>query len=508
MMRLGLGAMCSRWAPRGAWTALVSLATGFSAAAQLPTPLETAQFKRISTSAEISAYLDALAARAPDARKDRVGVSAQGRPIEALVFARSDDARARGKFRVMITGSQHGAAEPAGGEALMVIARDLAFGDLRPLLADMEVILLPNANPDGRDLGRRSNANGVNINTDFVLAEQPETRALLDALAEYRPDALLDTHESAVLKRETLAKEGYLTDFDAQFEVANAAGVSPYLRRLTLERLLPVLVERVTAAGLPAQRYIGEITSAHQPVTNGGLTLRNFRNTSGLFGAASFLVETKLDSREDPWPTYRNIAERVERQLICLRAFLQLMHEQRAAIATEVERARRRTVGERVMLYTNYVRDETHPYARIALRRLDTRALETLEFRDHRRQIFADEIALPPRLLVTREQKRIGALLDRHHIDYEALDSAQTFTVLAARYAPQMNITERVRTLGAEQKSVTVPAGTLLVDTNQTNGRIALLLLDPRSTSSVFRYPEYGAALDPAREHFVYASTR
>ncbi|HMM74898.1 MAG TPA: M14 family zinc carboxypeptidase [Gammaproteobacteria bacterium] len=474
-------------------------------AAELPpTPLEAAKFERISTSAEISAYLDAIAAAVPHARKEVVGTSVQGRPIEALVFTHPEGRSGGGRIKLMIIGSQHGAAEPAGGEALMEIARDLAAGDLQPLLHDADVILLPNANPDGRDLGRRANANWVNINTDFVLAEQAETRVLIDALARYRPDALLDSHESAILKRKTLAKDGYLTDFDAQFEIANTPGVTDAMRRLTLEDLLPALTQRVTEAGLPAHRYIGEITSIHQPVTNGGLTLRNFRNTSGMSGAASFLVETKLDSREDRWPTYRNIAVRVDRQLICLRAFLALMHERRADILTQVALARQAMTGGTMALYTGYVQDPAHPSVKIPMRRLDTRELEDLEFRDHRKQIYADEIALPATLLVTAEQRRIGEVLGRHHVDYEALRAPRRYAVLAGRYAVQPNITDRAKLLAAEAKTLTAPAGSLVIDVAQPNGRVAVMLLDPRSTSSLFRYPAYAALVRADREHFVY----
>lgn len=478
------------------------------AAAPLPTPLEAAKFERISTSAEMSAYLDAIAAAVPFARKEIVGTSVQERPIEALIFSHPSGTAEAGRIRLMITGSQHGAAEPAGGEALMVIARDLAFGDLKPLLNDADVILLPNANPDGRDLERRANANWVNINTDFVLAEQAETRVLLDALARFQPDALLDSHESAILKRKTLAKDGYLTDFNAQFEIANTPGVTPEMRRLTLDDLLPTLAQRVTEAGLPAHRYIGEITSIHQPITNGGLTLRNFRNTAGMSGAASFLVETKLDSREDSWPTYRNIAVRVERQLICLRAFLKLMHERRADILAQAALARRAMAGGEMALYTGYVQDEAHPSVKIPMRRLDTRELEELEFRDHRKQIYADEIALPSTLLVTAEQRRIGEVLARHHVAYETLASPRQMDVIASRYAAQPNIIERVQQLSAEEKRLTAPAGSLVIDVTQPNGRVAVMLLDPRSTSSVFRYPAYAALIAPDREHFVYLSVK
>lgn len=495
--------MASR-ALRVASLALACLWSIAFAAELPPTPLEVAKFARISTSAEISAYLDAIAAVAPFARKEVVGASVQGRPIEALVFTHPESRRDEHRIRLMIIGSQHGAAEPAGGEALMVVARDLAFGDLKPLLNDADVVLLPNANPDGRDLGRRANANWVNINTDFVLAEQAETRVLIDALAKYRPDALLDSHESAILKRKTLAKDGYLTDFNAQFEIANTPGVTDAMRRLTLEDLLPPLAQRVTEAGLPAHRYIGEIISIHQPITNGGLTLRNFRNTSGMSGAASFLVETKLDSREDSWPTYRNIAVRVERQLICLRAFLQLMHERRADILAQVALARQAMTGGAMALYTGYVQDPAHPSVKIPMRRLDTRELEDLEFRDHRKQIYADEIALPSALLVTAEQRRVGEVLGRHHVDYEALVAPRRLEVLAGRYAVQPNITERAKLLSVEAKTLTAPAGSLLVDTAQANGRVAVMLLDPRSTSSLFRYPAYAALVEPGREHFVY----
>jgi hypothetical protein len=492
---------------RSSWLVLVLLSLGGTLAQaddRLPTPLEQAKFQRISTSAEISAYLDSIAAAVPFAKKEVVGQSVQGRPIETLVFRDHAGSDGPGRMTIMVTGSQHGAAEPAGGEALMVIARELASGELKPLLQDADIILLPNANPDGRDLTRRANANWININTDFVLAMQAETRVMKEVLARYAPEALLDSHESAILKRKTLAKDGYLTDFEAQFEIANNAGITAALRRFTLEDLLPELDARVTAAGLPAHRYIGEITSIRQPITHGGLTLRNFRNTAGMSGAAAFLVETKLDSREDSFPTYRNIAVRLEKQLICIRSFLRLMHERRDAIMAEVARAREAAPRENIQLYAGYVLDKAHPTVKIPMRRLDTRELEDIEFRDHRKVETADEIAMPSTLLIVEHQAALARLLDKHRIVYEALEQPMKVEVQASRFEAQANITERVAVLATEAREITAPAGTLAIDTAQANGRAAVLLLDPRSTSSVFRYPEYATLVTKERDHFVY----
>ena len=467
----------------------------------LPTPLEQSGFTRLSTSAEISSYLEELDDRVPFAHKEVLGKSALGKPLEALVFRTMPGCS--GRMTILVTGSQHGAAEPAGGEALLVIARELAFGELRPLLDDVDVVLVPNANPDGRDLGRRANANGVNINIDFVLAEQPETRVLHQALQRYAPQAVLDSHESAVLKRQTLAREGYLTDFEVQFEVANTPGLPARLRALS-EELLPVLLAAVVAEGLPAHRYIGEITSINQAITNGGLTLRNFRNAGGLAGAISFLVETKLDSREDSYPTYRNIKVRIGKQIISIRAFLRVMHANRRQILGLAADP----APSRIALYAGYRPDPDRQSVQIPLRRLDTRTLESLTFRDHRRVEVADSIQMPAGYIITSNVEKLRPILEVHGIRYLALSVPRAIGVVANRYAVPVNITERAKVLSSRSVAITAPAGALFIDLAQPRGKNAVLLLDPRSTSSIFRYPGYAALTSAAREVFVYATSQ
>jgi len=470
-----------------------------------PTPLETAANGRLSTSEEMSAYIDTLVAGAPAlARKEVLGRSVQGRPIEALVLASPAPAASPPRLKVLLVGSQHGGAEPASGEAMLAIARDLIAGDLRPLLDDLDLILIPNANPDGRDLKRRANANRVNINTDFVLLSQPESRALVEALARYAPGAVLDAHESAVLKRQTLAREGYLTDFDAQFEIANnpaqAAGLQAYAQR----DVLPALIGRVSAAGLLANHYIGEIVSTRQPITNGGLTLRNFRNTAGLAGALSVLVETRLDPHHDPSASYRNIAVRVQRQRLCMRSFLAEVQARRAAILAHTSAARAAMQPRTLTLFAGYAANPDHPTVTLPLRRLDTRALEPVRFADHRRVVLADTAPYPAALVVTDHADLLRELLDRHGIHYRTLTQSTRLAVLATRFAARPNLADRLTPVQEAHKTLAVDPGSLVIDLAQPAGREALLLLDPRSTSSVFRYPQYAALVAPGAEFFVY----
>jgi hypothetical protein len=471
-----------------------------------PTPLEAAHYGHYSSSADMSAYLDQLAEAAPVlAHKDVIGYSSQQRPIEALRLGTPDGASAKRRLTVLLVGSQHGGAEPAGGEALLAIARDLALGDLRPLLDTLTVIVVPNANPDGREQRRRANANRVNINTDFVLLSQPESRALVGALHRYAPQAVLDLHESAVLKRETLAREGYLTDFDAQVEIGNNPALPAGVHALTRE-LLPALIARITAGGLPAQHYIGEITSSHQPISNGGLTLRNFRNTAAATGAVSLLVETKLDPHHDHYSTYRNIAVRVARQRLCIRSFLAEIAARRREIVTRTDAARRPATGAELPLFADYALDTRHPTVTLPLRRLDTRALEQMTFPDHRHVVTADSVRLPARLAVTAHVEQLAPFLDRHSIRYETLAAPRREVVMTDRFAQKPTLSGRVARAEERRETIALPAGSLVVDLAQPDGLAALLLLDPRSTSSVFRYPDYAAWIEPGGDFFIHRS--
>ena len=76
---------------------------------------------------------------------------------------------------MLLIGQQHG-DEPAGSEALLVIAQELAQGLLEPLLDQINVVIVPRANPDGAATGTRSTANGVDMNRDHLLLNTPRPR--------------------------------------------------------------------------------------------------------------------------------------------------------------------------------------------------------------------------------------------------------------------------------------------------------------------------------------------
>jgi len=100
------------------------------------------------------------------------------------------------KVPVFINGSIHGNENP-GTDAAIRLIETLAYEDTPEVQAILDnVILLVNVvqNPDGRVMYTRRNANGFDINRDFISQTQPETRATVEIFTEWNPMVVLDLH--------------------------------------------------------------------------------------------------------------------------------------------------------------------------------------------------------------------------------------------------------------------------------------------------------------------------
>ncbi|ANX04670.1 M14 family zinc carboxypeptidase [Immundisolibacter cernigliae] len=471
----------------------------------LPTPLEAQAFGRYSDSAQIAAYLRALAvASGGTAVFGCAGHSALGREIPVLTCGVADPARVEdGKLRLLLVGSVHGASEAAGCEALLCLARSVLLGELRELLDVFELVLIPNANPDGRDADSFRNGNRVNINRDFVLLEQPESRALDAAVRRYAPAVVLDAHESAVLKRRTLGQEGYLTAFEAQFDVASTPAIPAALRDFATDTLLPQLIAGVQARGLHAQRYIAEIRSVSQPITHGGLTLRMFRNKAGLRGPLTVLLETPMEPKAGQYATYRDIGPRVHKQLLCMRVFLDCVRASAPAIRAAQARAALELDQPTCALNGSYLREPPDAAITLPLRERASGTRVQSTFADHRTVIAQDTLRIPPHYFVTEHTEVFAELLARHGAAFERLAQAIEAPVMSEVFAGGGNPEAACQRIDELTHRRLIPAGALRVPLSGSNRRLVPLLLEPRSTSSVFRYPAFAGLLQHGRPFFI-----
>jgi Zinc carboxypeptidase len=226
-----------------------------------------------------------------------IGSSQNRQPLEALVLTRAGatdpgSLLASGKPTALLIGQQHG-DEPAGSEALLVLARELSQGSLRPLLDRINVIIVPRGNPDGAATGQRLTQGGLDMNRDHLLLATPEAQALAKLTRDYKPTVVVDAHEYTAVGR-FLQKFGALQRFDALVQYATTANTPEFLTRAAEEWYRRPLLASLQAQGLSSEWYYTTSTDlADKKISMGGVQPDTGRNIYGLKNSVSLLVETR-----------------------------------------------------------------------------------------------------------------------------------------------------------------------------------------------------------------------
>ena len=247
----------------------------------------------VTSNAELRTLVHAIAADAANTsavKLVQVGSSQTGVPLEALHFSRPAVGAAHPV--VLLIGQQHG-DEPAGSEALLVIAQELAHGSLAGLLDRIDVVILPRANPDGAAASRRGTASGIDMNRDHLLLRTPEAQAQAQLVRDFKPVVVVDAHEFAALAR-YVEKFGAAQRFDALIQYAMVANLPPLVTRASEEWFRQPLLQALKAQGLSSEWYYTSSTDlSDKKISMGGVQADTGRNVNGLRNAISFLIETR-----------------------------------------------------------------------------------------------------------------------------------------------------------------------------------------------------------------------
>jgi hypothetical protein len=191
---------------------------GHAAEAASPLPRTRAErtgYLETSHYADVVAFLDSLKALRAPLAFGCIGKTYEGRDIPYVIASRPlvhtpAEAKATGKPIVYVQGNIH-AGEVEGKEALLALIRDLAFAPGANALDSIVLVAVPIYNADGNEkfgpqerqrteqngpelVGTRANAQGFDLNRDYVKAEAPETRASLAMFDAWDPDVFVDLH--------------------------------------------------------------------------------------------------------------------------------------------------------------------------------------------------------------------------------------------------------------------------------------------------------------------------
>ncbi len=195
----------------------VSRAQQKPAVADLQTTAEASAFKSTSTYDDVVKFMKAVDKTSPLIHYTTYGTTHEGRPMPmAVVGTGLKDGSAlavmaSGKLRVHIQGNIH-AGEVEGKESAQILLREFAMGQHKDWLKSMVLLITPIFNADGNEkfavnnrqrqngpingMGTRPNAQGLNINRDFMKLDTPEGKAFVKLWVDYDPQVGFDLHTS------------------------------------------------------------------------------------------------------------------------------------------------------------------------------------------------------------------------------------------------------------------------------------------------------------------------
>lgn len=218
------------------------------------TRAERTNYLETSRYADVVAFIDSLRTLGAPIAVGSIGHTNEGRPIPYVVASRplvrtAAEARALGRPIVYVQANIH-AGEVEGKEALLALLRDLVQQARPNALDSLVLVAVPIYNADGNErlgpqaehreeqngpelVGTRANAQGLDLNRDYVKAEAPETRASLAMFDAWDPDVFVDLHTTDG------SFHGYALTYSPS--LSPAAPLGPF----TQDTLLPELQRRV-----------------------------------------------------------------------------------------------------------------------------------------------------------------------------------------------------------------------------------------------------------------------
>jgi len=353
----------------------VWLLSSISLAAEVvKTPAEETRYTRYSQYEDVARFLSVLSARYPVLKVRIAGRTAEvenypGRDLFLCVLIEEGVSEAaalnRNKPTVLFIASQHG-NEQSAKEAALRLIRDLAAGDLRPLLKKLNVLVIPQANPYGNYFDVRQNETGLDLNRDHVKLEGESTRAIHRVFSLYQPEITMDVHEKG--------DDYYRVSVGCVSNLNIHQSLQDYSRNTILKEIEKKLDrKRITFHEYLVSDVLGMDTSSGARLAQEGTRetmlrfsttdLNDGRNSLGIYETLAFIQEGA--SRHD----LASLEARTGWQYQGLRALLEVVAERPAEMLKLVRelrgsllvRARLRASDDPVHLKMAYVRDPKQP---------------------------------------------------------------------------------------------------------------------------------------------------
>jgi hypothetical protein len=503
---------------------------------------ESTNYEETTRYQEVLDFIAELQKRSPLIRLESFGKSEEGRMLPLMIISDSPisnprDARATGKPIVFIMANIH-AGEVEGKEAMLHLSRRILFGDLRPLLSKLIILIAPIYNADGNEkinvndrtaqngpiggVGVRENSKGYDLNRDYMKLDSPEAQALVNLCNRWDPHLTVDLHTT----------NGSYHGYHLTYSQPLNPNTNPLILSYHRDKMLPAITKAMLKAHKFRSYYYGNFPRFTNLPTPGEKTRWEAFTHQPRIGQNYHGLRNRLTILSEAY-SYLTFKRRVE----VTEAFVEEIFKYAAANAAEIYQLTKRADEETVRKFLSNetveqgVAFEMRPLLKpvdILIGEVvkvpnprngkDMTAMVEDKFKPLRMDDYgmfaATKSVSAPRAYIFKPEKDLQVVIEKllqHGIAVEELTAPLTaevevFTVGSVTRAPRpfQNHREMKITGAYKKERLTFPAGTIIVRTAQPLGLLVCYLLEAESDDGLVDWNFFDAYLETGKTFPVY----
>jgi hypothetical protein len=504
---------------------------------------ELTNFEETSRYEDVLQFINELQKLSPQIRVENFGETVEKRKLPLMILSDSGisapaEAKSAGKPIIFIMGNIH-AGEVEGKESIQHLARRILFGDLKPLLSKLTILLAPIYNADGNEkfslenrtaqygpiagVGVRENSQKFDLNRDYIKLESPEAQSLVNLFNRWDPHLTVDLHTT------NGSYHGYHLTWSHPLNPNTDQRILDFQR----EKMMPTIAKNLLKNHKFRSYYYGNFTGFSNLPKAGETTRweafthqpRIGQNYGGLRNRLTILSEaySYLSFKRRVEVTERFVEEIFK---YCAAHSLQIMQLAKSADELTTQKFlgneavefgvafKPQALPKPVEILVGAVEKIKNPRNGKEMTAMIEDKFTPMKMEDFGMFAVTRNVKAPRAYLFKPDAKIIEKLL-QHGITVEELTTELTtevdsFTIQGfEKSRRQFQGHFEIKLTGASKsEKVTFPVGTILVRTAQPLGRLVFYLLEPESDDGLTTWNFFDAYLEAGKTFPVYKLMR
>ncbi len=472
---------------------------------QFETPLEKNDYKSLTTYNELTQYINLVAQQSPYVTLKIMTVTSTGKPIPYLLISDSKFGEDTTKIKVMIFAQQHG-NEPSGKEGALLLLQQIAEGKFYRELNKMDLVLVPQMNPDGGDANKRRNAKDVDLNRDHLLLSANETEGLHRIFNQINPVVTLDVHEYYPYS-ESWEEFGYIKYFDEQFGTVTNINIDSTIQQIQKEKLLPFVKEYLDQHDYTINEYVLGGPPNKERMRFSTVDINDGRQSFGIQNTFSMILEGKrgIDSLD-------NLEHRTEGQYYSMKGFMKFVAQHKNEIKKIVSESRAKmleyNLSDSVAIRMEHISNsDAYPFQ---LRKVGTEKDTVIQV-DNFHNIVKPllKVSLPFGYLIPQNDEKILAVLEKHNVamtkNFPKEISFERYYIEKLNESVDEELKNRYPEVRTEKINSIDKEDYYFVPITQIKSNLLVLALEPQSMLGLVQYKDFDYLL---RENTSYSIIR